>query len=83
MGFCHADFLHGMLTRRSSARCVQIQQNRRLFSFTLPPCASVGVSRVFMGAHFARDVTVGVLLSLAIFEGLRAILYRKEKVILL
>lgn len=30
-------------------------------------CAVVGISRVFMGAHFASDVTVGILLSLAIF----------------
>ena len=37
-------------------------------------CAVVGISRVFMGAHFASDVTVGILLSLAIFEVLRTIL---------
>lgn len=43
-------------------------------------CAVVGISRVFMGAHFASDVTVGILLSLAIFETLRAILCRAEKV---
>lgn len=43
-------------------------------------CAVVGISRVFMGAHFASDVTVGILLSLAIFEVLRTILYRREKV---
>lgn len=43
-------------------------------------CAVVGISRVFMGAHFASDVTVGILLSLAIFEVLRAIVYRREKV---
>lgn len=36
-------------------------------------CIVVGISRVFMGAHFASDVTVGVLLSLAIFEALRSI----------
>lgn len=41
-------------------------------------CAVVGISRVFMGAHFSSDVTVGVLLSLAIFEVLRSILYRKK-----
>ncbi len=41
-------------------------------------CAVVGISRVFMGAHFASDVTVGILLSLAIFEVLRAVFYRKE-----
>lgn len=38
-------------------------------------CVVVGVSRVFMGAHFSSDVTVGILLSLTIFEVLRAILY--------
>lgn len=37
-------------------------------------CAVVG----FMGAHFCSDVTVGVLLSLAIFEVLRSILYHKK-----
>ncbi len=42
-------------------------------------CAVVGISRVFMGAHFASDVTVGVLLSLGIFELLRAVVFRKEK----
>ncbi|MGN0314824.1 MAG: phosphatase PAP2 family protein [Fusicatenibacter sp.] len=42
-------------------------------------CVVVGISRVFMGAHFASDVTVGVLLSLAIFDVLRAIFYRKER----
>lgn len=41
-------------------------------------CAVVGISRVFMSAHFSSDVTVGVLLSLAIFEVLRSILYRKK-----
>ena len=30
-------------------------------------CAVVRISRVFMSAHFASDVTVGILLSLAIF----------------
>ncbi|MGN1025296.1 MAG: phosphatase PAP2 family protein [Faecousia sp.] len=42
-------------------------------------CAVVGISRVFMGAHFASDVTVGILLSLAIFEVLRFILCRKDR----
>lgn len=42
-------------------------------------CAVVGISRVFMGAHFSSDVTVGILLSLAIFEILRTIMYRGEK----
>ena len=43
-------------------------------------CAVVGISRVFMGAHFASDVTVGILLSLAIFEVLRAVFFRKNPV---
>lgn len=42
-------------------------------------CAVVGISRVFMGAHFASDVTVGILLSLTIFEVLRAVFYRAER----
>lgn len=41
-------------------------------------CVVVGISRVFMGAHFSSDVTIGVLLSLAIFEILRSIIYRKK-----
>lgn len=31
-------------------------------------CIVVGSSRVFMGAHFASDVTAGILISLALFE---------------
>lgn len=31
-------------------------------------CIVVGSSRVFMGAHFASDVTVGILISLVLFE---------------
>lgn len=41
-------------------------------------CIVVGVSRVFMGAHFCSDVTVGILLSLAIFEVLRSLIYREK-----
>lgn len=41
-------------------------------------CIVVGTSRVFMGAHFSSDVTMGIMLSLAIFEILRALIYRKE-----
>lgn len=44
-------------------------------------CIVVGVSRVFMGAHFSSDVTVGILLSLAIFEVLRSIFYRQKAAI--
>lgn len=41
----------------------------------------VGSSRVMMGAHFASDVTVGILLSLLLFEGIRTVVFklRKEK----
>lgn len=42
-------------------------------------CAVVGISRVFMGAHFASDVTVGILLSLTIFEVLRWAFYCDRK----
>lgn len=46
--------------------------------FTYVWCIVVGISRVFMGAHFSSDVTVGILLSLAIFEILRTLIYRSE-----
>lgn len=42
-------------------------------------CVAIGFSRVLMGAHFASDVTVGVMLSLLIFEILHTFLYRKGK----
>lgn len=42
-------------------------------------CVVVGISRVFMGAHFASDVTVGILLSLTIFEVLRTLIFRKKQ----
>ena len=51
-------------------------REKALHAFVYVWCVLVGISRVFMGAHFSSDVTVGVLLSLAIFEALRAILYR-------
>lgn len=51
-------------------------REKALHAFVYIWCVLVGISRVFMGAHFSSDVTVGVLLSLAIFEALRAILYR-------
>lgn len=51
-------------------------RERALHTFVYIWCALVGISRVFMGAHFSSDVTVGVLLSLAIFEALRAALCR-------
>lgn len=39
----------------------------------------VGSSRVLMGAHFASDVTVGILLSLALFEGIRTVIFKIRK----
>lgn len=40
----------------------------------------VGLSRVVMGAHFASDVTVGALLSLALFDIIRTIIKKLNKV---
>ncbi|MGN1377919.1 MAG: phosphatase PAP2 family protein, partial [Dorea sp.] len=39
----------------------------------------VGYSRVMMGAHFASDVTVGILLSLLLFEGIRTVVFKVRK----
>lgn len=47
----------------------------RIFAYIW--CATVGFSRVLMGAHFASDVTVGVMLSLLLFELLHTFLYQK------
>lgn len=47
----------------------------RIFAYIW--CVTVGFSRVLMGAHFASDVTIGVMLSLFIFEILYTFLYRK------
>lgn len=47
----------------------------RIFAYIW--CITVGFSRVLMGAHFASDVTIGVMLSLLIFEILYTFLYRK------
>lgn len=52
-------------------------REKALHAFVYIWCVLVGISRVFMGAHFSSDVTVGVLLSLAIFEALRAVLCRR------
>lgn len=49
----------------------------RIFAYVW--CVTVGFSRVLMGAHFASDVTIGVMLSLLIFEILYTFLYRKGK----
>ncbi len=40
----------------------------------------VAFSRVIMGAHFASDVTVGILLSLLLFEVVRTIVCNKRKI---
>lgn len=52
-------------------------KEKALHIFAYIWCGIVGISRVFMGAHFASDVMVGILLSLVIFEVLRSIFYRK------
>lgn len=39
----------------------------------------IGICRVNMGAHFASDVTVGILLSLLIFEVVRTIICKARK----
>lgn len=38
----------------------------RIFAYSW--CALVGVSRIMMGAHFASDVAVGIMLSFLLFE---------------
>lgn len=53
-------------------------KEKALHIFVYIWCAVVGISRVFMGAHFASDVTVGILLSLTIFEVLRGLIFRKN-----
>lgn len=42
-------------------------------------CIFVGASRVFMGAHFASDVTVGILLSFALFELTYTLIYKRKR----
>lgn len=42
-------------------------------------CVVVGASRVLMGAHFASDVTVGILLSFALFEIVETLIYKKGR----
>lgn len=54
-------------------------KEKALHIFVYIWCAVVGISRVFMGAHFASDVTVGILLSLTIFEVLRTLIFRKKQ----
>lgn len=40
-------------------------------------CVIVGFSRVLMGAHFASDVTIGVMLSFLLFEIVYTLVYKK------
>lgn len=47
----------------------------RIFAYIW--CVTVGFSRVLMGAHFASDVTIGVMLSFLLFEILHTVVYRK------
>lgn len=49
----------------------------RIFAYIW--CVTIGFSRVLMGAHFASDVTIGIMISLLIFEILYTFLYRKGK----
>lgn len=42
-------------------------------------CIIVGASRVFMGAHFASDVTVGIVLSFVLFDLTSMVLYKRKK----
>lgn len=42
-------------------------------------CILVGFSRVLMGAHFASDVIVGILLSFALFDLLSRFLYNRKR----
>lgn len=42
-------------------------------------CLLVGASRVFMGAHFASDVTVGILLSFVLFDLTSTLIYKRRK----
>lgn len=53
-------------------------KEKALHAFVYVWCVVVGISRVFMGAHFSSDVTVGILLSLTIFEVLRHLIYGKK-----
>lgn len=43
-------------------------------------CIVVGASRVLMGAHFASDVTVGILLSFVLFEFIYVFVYRRRPI---
>lgn len=41
-------------------------------------CLVIGYSRIFMGAHFASDVTIGLMLSLALFDLTSRLLFYKK-----
>ncbi len=55
-------------------------KERLMKTFSYSWIVLCAVSRVVMGAHFASDVTVGVMLSLVIFEVVRTIVCRINKV---
>lgn len=57
----------------------QLQDKKKLLRIcTYVWCIVIGASRVFMGAHFASDVTVGILLSFTLFD-LTSVLIGKIK----
>lgn len=56
-----------------------LKDKRKVFRVcTYVWCVVVGISRVFMGSHFASDVTVGILLSFALFDLTSTILYKRK-----
>lgn len=54
-------------------------KERMLKGIALLWVLAVCVSRIIMGAHFASDVTMGVMLSLLLFEIIRGVVYRKDR----
>ncbi|WP_052377761.1 phosphatase PAP2 family protein [Robinsoniella sp. KNHs210] len=57
-----------------------LKDKKKLFRIcTYTWCIVVGASRVFMGAHFASDVTVGILLSFVLFELTSTIIYKRKR----
>ena len=55
------------------------KKKKILHIFVYVWCIAVGASRVFMGAHFASDVTVGILLSFVLFELSCTMIYRRKR----
>lgn len=52
-----------------------LQEKKRLLRICVYVwCVAVGGSRILMGAHFASDVTIGIMLSLMLFELVNALL---------